>query len=135
MGVEPFLASSSIVGILAQRLVRSICPDCREDYRPGSELLLRLGLSPDEHRDTSFYRGAGCEKCMDTGYRGRSGIFELLTVTDPIRDLLLRNQDAASIRHAAIKGGMISLREAGIAKVLVGEATVEEILRVTQEES
>ncbi|MDF1580276.1 MAG: type II secretion system ATPase GspE [Desulfuromonadales bacterium] len=134
MGVEPFLASSSIVGILAQRLVRCICLHCREAYQPGEELLRRIGLDPAAHRDTLFYRGAGCEKCMGIGYRGRNGIYELLTVSDPIRDLLLRNQDASSIRHAAIEGGMISLREAGIDKILSGETTVEEILRVTQEE-
>ncbi len=133
MGIEPFLAASSVVGIMAQRLVRKICPHCREKYQPPTELLQELG---EEGLPAApvFYRGRGCEKCMDIGYWGRIGIYELLPVDDHIRGLLLQNKDAASIRNAAIRHGMEPLRKAGLAKALTGETTLEEVLRVTQEE-
>jgi general secretion pathway protein E len=135
MGIEPFLAASSIVGILAQRLVRSICPSCKEPEQPSVELLAELGLKPAQVEQAVFYRGRGCSACFDIGYRGRSGIYELLTMNDQIRDLLMQNKDAASIKTAAVKAGMRSLRQAGLAKALQGETTLEEVLRVTQEES
>jgi general secretion pathway protein E len=135
MGIEPFLAASSIVGILAQRLVRRICPSCKEPEQPSAELLAELGLDPAQAKQAVFYRGRGCSACFDIGYRGRSGIYELLTMDDQIRDLLMQNKDAASIKTAAVKAGMRSLRQAGLAKALQGETTLEEVLRVTQEES
>ncbi len=134
MGIEPFLAASSIVGILAQRLVRRICPNCREEYRPSPELLREMGLANAVPAGAAFYRGAGCSQCMDIGYRGRTGIYELLPMDDQVRDLLLQNRDAASIRTAATKKGMKTLREAGLALALKGETSIEEVLRVTQEE-
>jgi len=134
MGIEPFLAASSIVGILAQRLVRRICPDCRESYRPSAEMLREMGLTQAVPADALFYRGKGCPRCMDIGYRGRTGIYELLTMDEEIRDLLLRNKDAAGIKAAAVARGMLTLRDAGLAKALRGETTIEEVLRVTQEE-
>ncbi|MCK5071235.1 MAG: type II secretion system protein GspE, partial [Desulfocapsa sp.] len=133
MGVEPFLAASSIVGILAQRLVRKICPFCREEYLPPAELLEELtdeGL-PD---NPVFFIGRGCERCMNIGYWGRTGIYELLEMDDAVRDLLLKNKDAASIRKISRQKGMQPLRSAGIVKALQGETTLEEVLRVTQEE-
>ncbi len=134
MGIEPFLAASSIVGILAQRLVRRICPDCREAYRPSEEMLREMKLEDSLPADTVFYRGTGCPSCMDIGYRGRTGIYELLPVNEDIRDLLLQNKDASSIKGSAIRSGMTTLRANGLAKVLKGETSIEEILRVTQEE-
>jgi general secretion pathway protein E len=134
MGIEPFLAASSIVGILAQRLVRTICPHCREAYRPTPELLAEIGLARNLPADVRFYRGRGCPQCMDIGYRGRIGIYELLPIDEPIRDLLLRNQDAASIKASGMKRGMRTLRDAGLALALQGETSIEEVLRVTQEE-
>lgn len=134
MGIEPFLAASSIVGILAQRLVRRICPDCRESYRPSPEMLREMGLTQAVPADALFYRGKGCPRCMDIGYRGRTGIYELLTMDEEIRDLLLRNKDAAGIKATAVARGMLTLRDAGLAKALRGETTIEEVLRVTQEE-
>ncbi len=133
MGIEPFLAASSIVGVLAQRLVRRICPHCREEYQPPAELLTELGEEnlPDK---PVFYRGRGCEHCMDIGYWGRTGIYELLPINDQVRELLLQNRDAASIRNAAVQQGMRPLRAAGLAKALSGETSLEEVLRVTQEE-
>ncbi|MBE0503084.1 MAG: type II secretion system ATPase GspE [Desulfuromonadales bacterium] len=131
MGIEPFLAASSIVGIIAQRLVRQICPHCRESYRPSPNLLADAGL-PDD--GALYYRGRGCERCMGLGYRGRSGIYELLPVDEETRELLLARKDAATIKAAAQRKGMKSLRDAGLAKAAAGETTLEEVLRVTQEE-
>ncbi|SEA62916.1 type II secretion system protein E (GspE) [Desulfuromusa kysingii] len=134
MGVEPFLAASSIVGVMAQRLVRRICPHCREEIVPPAELL-------DELRDEGlpnnpvFFSGRGCERCMQIGYWGRTGIYELMEMDDDVRDLLLKNKDAASIRKMAKQKGMQTLRSAGLAKALQGETTLEEVLRVTQEEN
>ncbi len=134
MGIEPFLAASSIVGILAQRLVRKICPHCREAYQPTPEMLQEMGLAQAVPAGAPFYRGQGCDQCMEIGYRGRAGIFELLPVDDQVRDLLLQNRDSASIKSAAAKKGMKSLRDSGVAMALKGDTTIEEVLRVTQEE-
>ena len=131
MGIEPFLAASSIVSIIAQRLVRQICPHCRESYRPSPNLLTDAGL-PDD--GALYYRGRGCDRCMGLGYRGRSGIYELLPVEEETRELLLARKDAATIKAAAQRKGMKSLRDAGLAKAAAGETTLEEVLRVTQEE-
>lgn len=133
MGVEPFLAASSIVGVMAQRLVRKICPFCREEVIPPPELLEEL---KDEGLPANpvFYSGRGCDHCMQIGYWGRTGIYELMEMDDDVRDLLLKNKDAASIRKLAKRKGMQPLRSAGLAKALQGETTLEEVLRVTQEE-
>jgi general secretion pathway protein E len=134
MGVEPFLAASSIGGILAQRLVRKICPICREETIPPPELLLELkkeGLASENMR---FYRGGGCEACMNIGYRGRTGLYELLTVDEEVRELLLQKKDAATIRQSAVNRGMRTLRVDGLRKALVGETSLEEVIRVTQED-
>jgi general secretion pathway protein E len=134
MGIEPFLAASSIVGILAQRLVRQICPHCKEAYRPSTELIREMGLAKVVPEEAVFYRGKGCGKCMSIGYLGRKGIYELLPMDEQIRDLLLQNRDAGSIKNAAVKKGMRTLRDTGLALALAGETTIEEVLRVTQEE-
>jgi len=134
MGVEPFLAASALVGVLAQRLVRTVCPYCRISYRPDEDLLAELFDGTHVPTQATFYRGRGCSHCMDVGYLGRTGLYELLEVTDPIRRLVTNNADAAMIRQQALKMGMRPLRQAGLAKVLAGETTVEEVLRVTQEE-
>ncbi len=135
MGIEPFLVSSSVIAVMAQRLVRRVCPSCREPYRPSMEELRQLGLSSDRLEDQTVYRpGPGCPDCKQTGYRGRSGIHELLVIDDEVRNLVMRAADAATIRRAAQAKGMASLREDGAEKVLAGITTVEEILRVTQED-
>jgi len=134
MGVEPFLASSALVGVLAQRLVRTICPYCRISYRPEEKLLEELTEGEVLPEGAVFYRGRGCSHCMQVGYLGRTGLYELLEVTDPIRRLVTENADAATIRKQALKMGMQPLRQAGLDKVLSGQTTVEEVLRVTQEE-
>jgi general secretion pathway protein E len=135
MGIEPFLAASSIVGILAQRLVRTICPNCKEAFQPTPQLLAEMGLDRALPPGAELFRGRGCEKCMDIGYRGRCGIYELLPVDEQVRDLLLQNKDAGSIKTAAVKKGMRTLRDAGLAMALSGTTTIEEVLRVTQEEA
>ncbi len=134
MGIEPFLAASSIVGILAQRLVRNICPHCKEAIEPPAELLEQLGDEGTLPANARFYQGRGCARCMDIGYWGRSGIYELMPIEETVRELLLQDKDAATIRQAAVRRGMQSLRAAGLAKALRGETSLEEVLRVTQEE-
>jgi general secretion pathway protein E len=134
MGIEPFLVSSSLIGIMAQRLVRLICPDCRQGYAPGADELVKLGLEKQESKKPTLYRGIGCGRCMKTGYRGRTGIYETLLVDDEIRSLILSKTDANTIRDRAMKKGMLTLRQDGARKVLAGQTTTEEVLRVTQEE-
>jgi len=134
MGIEPFLAASSIVGILAQRLVRRICPHCKEAIAPPTELLDQLGDECTLPANPQFYQGRGCSRCMDIGYWGRSGIYELLPVDETVRDLLMQDKDATTIKQAAMRRGMQTLRAAGVARALEGLTSLEEILRVTQEE-
>ena len=131
MGVENFLLSSTIRGILAQRLIRVICPDCKEEDTSGvdREEMTMLGLG----EKTKLYHGAGCEKCAFTGFFGRQGIFELLVVDEEIRKMVLKNADANQTREAARKQGMKTLLEDGVAKVRAGVTTLSEVLRVTQE--
>jgi general secretion pathway protein E len=131
MGIEPFLVSSSVVAILAQRLVRLVCSECKTAYTPPDEEVRKLNLPPGDHR---FHRGGGCAHCLQTGYRGRSGIYEILMLDDELRALILAKADAAQIRARAISKGMVPLREDGAARVCAGITTAEEVLRVTQEE-
>lgn len=135
MGVEPFLASSALVGVLAQRLVRTICPHCREVFQPDPALIRDLAGEQNIPQAGTYYRGRGCAKCQQLGYLGRTGIYELLEVNDSIRQLVTTNADAATIRRQSLADGMQTLRQAGLRKVLAGETTIEEVLRVTQEES
>jgi general secretion pathway protein E len=134
MGIEPFLAASCIVGVLAQRLVRKICTACREPAPVPPELLAALRGEGFLEGEATFYAGRGCPRCMDTGYRGRTGIYELLRIDDPIRELMLQNRDAAGIKAAAVHQGMLPLRAAGIAMAMNGDISLAEVLRVTQEE-
>ena len=131
MGVEPFLIASSVIGILAQRLVRTICPECKGEYDPSREELNDIGL---EGRKEKFYRGKGCPKCLNTGYKGRLGIFELLIPDEKIRRLTMAKGSAEEIWNAALASGMVSLKGDGIQKIQKGSTTIEEVLRVTQEE-
>lgn len=132
MGIKPFLVSSSIQGIMAQRLVRVICPTCKEPYQPSSEELFEIGLSLEDTTGLKFYRGKGCRECNQVGYRGRQGIFEVLMVTDPIRNLVLNRASSSEIREKARSLGMRTLREDGWQKVFKGITTVAEVVRVTQ---
>ncbi len=135
MGTEPFLVSSSVLAVMAQRLLRRVCDQCRRVLRPSAELLAEIGLTSEQVAGRTLYAGgAGCAACKETGYRGRTGIHELLVVDDEVRALIMKNADAAAIRRAGIAAGMLTLREDGAAKVLVGETTIEEVLRVTQDD-
>ncbi len=130
MGIEPFLVSSSVIGALAQRLVRLICPKCKEAYEPGKEFLETLG--PDV--GTTFYRGKGCRSCSNTGYKGRVGIFELMVSGQELESLIVEKAAPGVVRETARRGGMMTLREAGVHLIRSGKTTVEEVLRVTQDE-
>jgi type II secretory ATPase GspE/PulE/Tfp pilus assembly ATPase PilB-like protein len=128
MGIEPFLIASSVVGVLAQRLVRLICPKCKAPYQPEAAVAKELQLGST----AQLFRGKGCTSCSHSGYKGRIGIFELLPMTDAIENLVVSKASAHAIREAARSAGMRTLRENGVAKALAGVTTLEEVLRVTQ---
>lgn len=132
MGVEPFLISSSVIGVLAQRLVRTLCKECKEEYTPAKEVLKDMGL--EEKGSSKFFRGKGCPKCRNTGYKGRIGIFELMLPDENVRKLILTKASLGEIRRQVRASGMVTLKEDGIRKIREGLTTVEEVLRVTQEE-
>ena len=138
MGIEPFLVSSSIVGVLAQRLIRKICPHCSSEYTPSVEVVEGLGTTMNHLEKLSpkgavtFYRSKGCSECRFTGYVGRMAIYELMVVSDEIRALILKETDAGTIRKQATKEGMLSLRQSALSKLCQGATTVEEIIRITQ---
>jgi len=129
MGVEPFLIASSLLAVLAQRLVRRICPECKEPFHPEESPLEELGLPKDQ----VFYHGRGCETCMQSGYRGRTGIFELLVMDNDIRHLLTSGADSVKMKDMAVRNGMATLFEDGLLKMKNGMTTLSEVLRVTQE--
>jgi general secretion pathway protein E len=135
MGVEPFLISSSVLAMMAQRLVRLLCPNCREPFAPTAETLRELGLTPVDLAQHSgqCFQGRGCEACRYTGYRGRTAIYELLVLDDPVRDLIMQRANANMIKTTAVQRGMQTLLHNGARKVLEGRTTAEEVLRVTQE--
>jgi len=130
MGIEPFLTASSLAAVLAQRLVRTICPRCKESLRPPKDLLERVGLDPQ--KEYIFYQGKGCRHCRNTGYKGRTGIFEILVVDERIRNLVFSKATASEIKKAAVAAGMKTLRDDGLQKVFEGKTTIDEVLRVTQ---
>jgi len=135
MGIEPFLVSSSIIGVLAQRLVRRICPDCRKSYQPHPEQLRELGIKEVSFRklDRRFFRGDGCDNCRQTGYRGRIGIHELLVMSEGVKNTILESSDSDTIKKQGLKEKMITLRRDGVNKILHGFTTAEEILSITSE--
>ena len=134
MGIEPFLVTSSVIAILAQRLVRIICPDCRESYIPDEQSLRNIGLTKKMLNDGLVHRGKGCPLCMNTGYHGRCGIFELMLLDDTMKSLILQTSDANAIKNKSIEhNSMVTLRQDGAQKVLDGITTIEEIFRVTQQ--
>jgi len=132
MGIEPYLVTSSVIAILAQRLVRTTCKGCRVAYRPDEESLQNIGISAEMCTGKELYRGTGCEGCINTGYRGRTGIFELMILDDQIKNLILKTSDSNAIKRLAVEQGMVTLRQDGALKVVNGLTTVEEVLRVTQ---
>ena len=131
MGVEPFMISASLEGVLGQRLIRKICTNCRTAYEPTETVLAQLGLSPHEIGDKNFYYGKGCDACNHTGYKGRKGIYELLDITDPIRELINERAPTVVLKQKAIELGMTTLREDGLRWIYDGETTIEEVLKYT----
>ncbi|HYE05485.1 MAG TPA: GspE/PulE family protein [Planctomycetota bacterium] len=131
MGIEPFLMSATVETILAQRLVRTICTKCKQPYSPSDEEFASLNLSPKEGSAQRFYYGKGCEHCKGTGYKGRTAIFELLNIDESIRELILAKASATQIRTTAQRGGMKTLRDAGIQKIFAGLTTIEEVVKET----
>ncbi len=131
MGVEPFLVSSTLMAVLAQRLVRTVCKKCRTPFEPTEHQLALLNLSPHDVGDKVFYYGRGCSFCNDTGYKGRKGIFELMPITDPVRLLINERAPTVVMRQKAVELGMVTLREDGLRGIFDGETTIEEILKYT----
>jgi len=131
MGVEPFLISSTLVAVLGQRLVRTICKNCRTPFEPTESQLAMLNLSPHDLGDKVFYYGRGCANCNDTGYKGRKGIFELLVINDAIRTLINERAPTVVIRQKAVELGMVTLREDGLRGIFDGDTTIEEIVKYT----
>jgi type IV pilus assembly protein PilB len=130
MEVEPFLVASSIIGIAAQRLVRVICPKCKETFEPGEEVLQGLGLK--DKKEIKLYRSKGCQACRNTGYKGRLGIFELFILDDEVKEMVMAKASSGEIKKKAVERGMKTLRDDGLEKVLEGKTTLEEVLRVTE---
>ncbi len=131
MGLEPFLITATLEAILAQRLVRKICEDCRTEFEPSAEMLMELNLTPDQCRGKKFYYGRGCDRCNSTGHRGRMGLFELLVVDDDIRDLISSGASTDVLRQACRNQGMFTLRESGLNALFAGHTSIEEVVRET----
>jgi type IV pilus assembly protein PilB len=130
MGVEPFLISASLVGALAQRLSRRICSQCKAPYQPQRELLMRFGFDPNLHPEAQFYKGLGCERCRQTGYKGRLGCYELMRVNEELAELIVRRSPLSELKEAARANGMATLQEDGFRKCKDGFTNVEEVMRV-----
>jgi type IV pilus assembly protein PilB len=131
MGVEPFLISSTLMGVLGQRLVRTICKNCRTPFEPTEQQLAMLGLSAHDLGDKLFHYGRGCSTCSDTGYKGRKGIYELLVVSDAIRNLINERAPTIVVRQRAVELGMVTLREDGLRSIFDGDTTIEEVVKYT----
>ena len=132
MGIEPFLVASSVEAVMAQRLVRTICPHCKKEQKVERDYLRRIGFPEDEIETAKFWHGTGCEECRQFGYQGRMGIYELLVLNEAMRPLILNRSAASTIAQKAMEQGMRTLRTDGWNKVRNGQTTIEEVLRVTQ---
>jgi type IV pilus assembly protein PilB len=131
MGVEPFLISSTLEAVLGQRLLRSICSHCRTAYQPNEALLTELGIARRDIGGRQFYYGKGCDACNNTGYKGRKGIYELLKITDPLRELINERAPTVVLKQKAIELGMVTLRQDGLRSIFAGDTTIEEVLKYT----
>ncbi len=131
LGMEPFLLTATLEGIVAQRLVRRICTRCKEEYTPTEEMLLQLNLTPDDVAGRKFYRGVGCEYCRNTGYSGRTAMFEIMMLDDNVRELVMKRSSTNLLRQAARKRGMRTLRETGLLAIFDGQTTIEEVVSQT----
>ncbi|NCX97891.1 MAG: pilus assembly protein PilB [Planctomycetia bacterium] len=131
MGVPPFLITATVEAILAQRLVRRICANCKEEFVPDADVLADLEITTEQTIGKKFYRGRGCERCNNSGYKGRLGLYELLIMTDELRDMVIRNASTEELRETARKGGLVTLRDSGMAGIFDGLTTAEEVIRET----
>ncbi|MCA1567576.1 MAG: type IV-A pilus assembly ATPase PilB [Acidobacteria bacterium] len=131
MGIEPFLVATSVNLIQAQRLIRRVCTECKEAVPTPAEALVEIGFTPDEARDLKIYKGRGCGKCNNTGYKGRVGLYEVMEITDDIRELILIGASALELRKRAVENGMLTLRASGLVKIRNGVTTIEEVVRET----
>jgi type IV pilus assembly protein PilB len=131
MGVEPFLISSTLEAVLGQRLLRTICPQCRTTYQPSEALLEQLGLSRGDIGAKNFFYGKGCDACNQTGYKGRKGIYELMKITDPLRELINERAPTVTLKEKAVELGMVTLRRDGLRSIFAGDTTIEEVLKYT----
>ncbi|MBA3321600.1 MAG: type IV-A pilus assembly ATPase PilB [Pyrinomonadaceae bacterium] len=131
MGIEPFLVATSVNLIQAQRLVRRVCSECREEHPTPPEALVEVGFTPDEARKAKVYKGRGCARCNNTGYKGRIGLYEVMEITDDIRELILIGASALELRKRAMESGMLSLRQSGLIKIKDGVTTLDEVVRET----
>jgi general secretion pathway protein E len=131
IGVEPFLISSSLIAVIAQRLLRTLCNDCKEAYQPDDLAFKSIGMDPERYKDRRVYRARGCENCFHTGHKGRNAIFEIMVLNEELRSLILKSHDSNVIKKRALEMNMLSLRQDGIQKLLNGVTTIEEVFRVT----
>jgi len=131
LGVEPFLLTATVEGIIAQRLVRKICQKCKTEFEPNEKQLTELKLTPDDIKGKKFYYGRGCNNCNGTGYKGRTGIFEIMVFNDEIRELIMKQASTGILRSAGQKAGMRLLRENGLAVIYDGITTIDEIVKET----
>jgi type IV pilus assembly protein PilB len=134
IGVQPFLVASSVMAIMAQRLVRKVCPKCKQRHEPPTHVLAGLGLKPEIAKKANFAKGKGCSYCNKTGYRGRMGIYELMGMSSQVREMTFKGEPTQVIRKLARKQGMHTLFEDGMIKALKGQTTLEEVLRITNRE-
>jgi type IV pilus assembly protein PilB len=131
MGIEPFLVATSVHLICAQRLVRRICGECKEELKLPPEALIDIGFTPEESKTVKASKGKGCERCNGTGYKGRAGLYEVMEITDELRELILVGASALELKKKAVEGGMFTLRRSGLIKIAAGITTIEEVIRET----
>jgi len=134
LGLEPYLLTATLECVVAQRLVRRICANCRQEYVPTDELLWQVGLTREQVAGRTFFYGKGCDQCLNTGYRGRTGVFEIMVMDDQLRDLIMQRSSTNAIRRAAVERGMRTLRRAGLLHIFDGVTTIEEVVRATIDE-
>jgi type IV pilus assembly protein PilB len=134
MGIEPFLVSSSVLMVCAQRLLRKICPHCKEAFKVPVDVITRLSLNQEEAAANTYYRGRGCSRCKDTGFLGRMAILEVLGVTNALRELILHDTSAKALKDLALKEGLKTLRMSGLEKAKAGLTSLDEVLRVSGSE-
>jgi type IV pilus assembly protein PilB len=132
MSVKPFLVASSIQAVIAQRLIRRICDTCKHEINMPEEVFRDMGVSPEDYADAAFYKGAGCDRCSDSGYRGRTAIHEIFVMDSELRKMVIRAESTLRLKRAARQRGMRTLRLDGWEKVLLGHTTAEEVMRITQ---